>query len=75
MGGPLAESQQVALAKQRLRNTSNQQASDFLDPVRENPIASVGAAFAAGLLCRKMLSGKISGSLLSIGLQQVLKRL
>jgi hypothetical protein len=72
MARSASESQRVALAKQQLRGAS--QRIDYLAPVKEHPLASVGAAFMAGMLWRKAGKGRLPPGLLTIGLQ-LLKRL
>lgn len=62
----------VAIAKQRLRASSQQ--IDYLAPVKNHPVASIGVAFAAGMLLRRTSKGRLPPGLLGIGLQ-LLKRL
>ncbi len=67
-----AKPQTVTEAKQQLRAVSRQ--TDYLAPVKTHPVASVGAAFMAGVLLQKAGKGGLPPSLLSIGLQ-LLKKL
>ncbi|PWQ95684.1 hypothetical protein [Leucothrix arctica] len=72
MGRNQTKPQTVEEAKQKLRATSQQ--LDYLAPVKKHPVASVGAAFVAGMLIRKVGIGSFPPSLLSIGFQ-LLKKL
>jgi len=66
------EPKTVAEAKQQLRAPVPK--ADYLAPVREHPVASVGAAFVAGMLIRRAGNVQFPPSLLSIGLH-LLKKL
>ncbi|MEZ5537843.1 MAG: hypothetical protein R3F02_19745 [Thiolinea sp.] len=66
------ESHRVALAKQRLRTKS--QRIDYLAPVKQYPLASIGAAFAAGMFWQRAGKSRLPAGLLSVGLQ-LLKRI
>ena len=66
--------QTVAAAKQRFLALSGQK-KDYLAPIKKNPTASVGVAFAAGMLLQGVVrKGGLPPSLFSIGLQ-LLKKL
>nr|CAA6830096.1 MAG: Unknown protein [uncultured Thiotrichaceae bacterium] len=67
-----AKPQTVIEAKQQLRAVTRQ--TDYLTPVKNHPVASIGAAFMAGMLLQKAGKGGLPPGLLSVGLQ-LLKKL
>lgn len=72
MGRYTAKPQTVTEAKQQLRAVTRQ--TDYLAPVKKHPVASIGAAFMAGMFLQKAGKGSLPPDLLSVGLQ-LLKKL